>query len=130
MNQNSWEILETRRARQRNAGDTKTSLAQWHQGIGGHGYVKLGVSQGVHFNLFAALRQLNNSIANPQPHRAVRVKPAAPVRVGLGGAVVHERRDASGILLPTARQRRYTPLPLTPFIGKALNIGFDGKRMD
>jgi len=131
MNQNDREILQTRMAQRRKQGEVHTGLAQWHQGIGGHGYVKLGVSQGIRFNLFAALRQLNDSIANPQPHKVVKVKPAVPVRVGIGGVIAHERRDASGILLPTARQRRYTPLAV-PIVApvKYLAMGFDGKRLD
>ena len=110
-------------------GDVHTGLAQWHQGIGGHGYVKLGVSQGVHFNLSAALRHLSDSIA--KPNKAVRVKKAVPIRVGIGGTLAHERRDASGILLPTAHQRRYAPLAV-PIVApvKYLAMGFDGKRMD
>ena len=131
MSQNDWEILQTRQASKRKVGEVHTGLTQWHQGIGGHGYVKLGVAQGVHFNLFAALRHLNDSIANPRPARTVKVKPLVPIRVGVGGTIVHERRDASGILLPTARQRRYTPLtvPITAPV-KYLGMGFDGKRMD
>ena len=131
MNSNDWEILQTRKASGRKLGEIHTSLAQWHQGIGGHGYVKLGVAQGVHFNLFAALRHLNDSIANPRPTKPVKVKTPAPVRVGIGGNINIERRDASGILLPTARQRRYTPLAVPiPAPGKYLGMGFDGKRMD
>jgi len=131
MSQNDWEILQTRKARQRKPGEAHTGLTQWHQGIGGHGYVKLGVAQGVHFNLFAALRHLNDSITNPHPARAVKVKSKAPIRVGIGGTITHERRDASGILLPTAHQRRYTPLTVPIAVPvKYLGMGFDGKRLD
>ena len=134
MNQNDWEILQTRKAQRRKQGEVHTGLSQWHQGIGGHGYVKLGVSQGVHFNLFAALRHLNDSIANPHPPKVVKAKPLAPVRVGIGGTLAHERRDASGILLPTAYQRRYTPIAHTAITNqyglKPLNVGFDKQRMD
>jgi len=127
VNQQDWEILQTRSARKRKVGDAHTSLTQWHQGIGGHGYVKLGVAQGVHFNLYSELRRLSDSINRPRS-----TKPVKPVRIGIGGNVNIERRDASGILLPTARQRRYVPTavapPTTPV--KYLGLGFDGKRMD
>ena len=130
MNQNDWEILQTRKASQRKVGDAHTSLSQWYQGISGHGYVKLGVSRGVHFNLHAELRRLSDTILNPHSPKARKAKAPAPVRIGIGGNVTHERRDASGILLPTAQHRRYVPIALTPIVGKALNRGFDGRRMD
>lgn len=129
MNQNDWEILQTRKAQRRKVGDAHGSLTQWHQGIGGHGYVKLGVAKAVHFNLHAELRRLSDSI-----HRPRAVKPIKPIRIGIGGNVIHERRDASGILLPTAQQRRYVPIARTPLINqfglKPINLGFGKERMD
>jgi len=129
MNQNDWDIIQTRNASKRKVGDVHTSLTQWHQGIGGHGYVKLGVAKGVHFNLHSELRRLSDSISHPKPP-----KPVKPTRVGIGGTVNVERRDASGILLPTAHQRRYTPLPTpglaNPYGLKPINLGFTKERMD
>jgi hypothetical protein len=137
VNQQDRDILHTRNASRRKVGDVHTSLAQWHQGIGGHGYVKLGVAKGVRFNLYSALCRLSDSIHNPQPVKATRQpKPTPPTRIGIGGTLTHERRDAHGILLPTAQQRRYVAAPSTapsianPYGLKRLNIGLDGKRMD
>ena len=128
MSQADRDILETRKASKRKVGDLHTSLSQWHQGIGGHGYVKLGVAKGARFNMYSALCRLNDSISNPKRPTA---KPATPTRIDWVGNVVHERRDASGILLPTARHWRYTA-PTVPPSGpiKYGAMGFDGKRMD
>ena len=134
MNQAAHDILDTRKASKRKVGDLHTSLSKWHQGIGGHGYVKLGVAKGVRFNLYAALCRLSDGINQPAPpkaHKAAKAAKAPTTRIRLGGNVVHERRDASGILLPIASHRRYTaPIVPTGAPIKYAALGFDGARMD